>query len=197
MWSPVYFVLHVAAVYAIAILCVPYVSGWIRGTLLPLLGSKPTASGFEFLFSHLLAFSFGLGFVAGFVNARFRHAAAQFVCAVPLVVLAYKIITFPHAVSVLYGTSVVSAALHHYFDWTFNIAEFRSYEEMFRIASGNPDVPRGLDQLHFTGPFYAGIGYGIASFICMRWKRSLPDVVVAVERWHRSTRLADGQNNRS
>lgn len=113
-WQILWFLLHLAAVYSIVKICTPWLAGWTRGILLPLL-QHPTPSGrFEYLYSHLFGFSFIPASLAGSVNARFRHKAAQFVWLVPAAILAYKFATFP-APSVL--QSQFSAAFHQYCRW--------------------------------------------------------------------------------
>jgi ABC-type multidrug transport system permease subunit len=68
-WQILWFLLHLTAVYAMVKFCTPWLAGWTRGTLLPLL-QTPTSSGrFEFLFSHILAFSFIPAVLFGLVNA--------------------------------------------------------------------------------------------------------------------------------
>jgi hypothetical protein len=95
----------------------------------------------------------------------------------------------------LYETTGISAGLHHYFDATFEIPEYHSYQEMFQLYAGNPDVFRGFDQLHFTAPFYAAIGYSLATLLSIRWKRSLPEILDGIERWHKGSRLADAEGD--
>lgn len=95
-WQVLWFLLHLTAVYAIVKFVTPWLAGWTRGTLLPLVLQRPASSiRFEFLYSHLLALSFVPAFLAGLVNARFKHKAAQFVWLVPAAVLGYKFATFP------------------------------------------------------------------------------------------------------
>jgi hypothetical protein len=60
-----WFALHLAAVYIIVIFATPWLAGWTRERLLPFL-QYPTSSGpFEFLFSHILIFSFVPAFFSG------------------------------------------------------------------------------------------------------------------------------------
>jgi hypothetical protein len=163
-WQILWFFLHLAAVYAIVKFCTPWLAGWTGGTLLPLL-QKPTSSGrFEFLFSHIFAFSFIPAFLFGLINARFNHKAAQFVWLVPAAILTYEFATFP-AVSVL--QSQFRAAYHQYFGSGFLIPEYHSWEEFWSIA-GSYDATRGMAQLKFTAPFYAGVGYSLAAWIGLR-----------------------------
>jgi hypothetical protein len=56
-WQLVRFLLHLAAVYAIA-QYVAQLAGWTRLFLLPLLQLPTSSSSFQFLFSHIFVFSF-------------------------------------------------------------------------------------------------------------------------------------------
>jgi len=162
----VWFLLHLVAVYAIVKFCTAWLAGWTRGTLFPLLQIRTTSSShFEFLFSHLLAFSFLPAFLVGLINSRFKHKVAQFVWLVPAVILAYKLAIFP-APSVLQGQ--FSAAFHQYFGGGFVIREFRDWHDFWSIVDSNRDMTRGMAQLTFTAPFYAGVGYSVAAWIGRR-----------------------------
>jgi hypothetical protein len=81
---------------------------------------------------------------------------------IPAVVLAYKFITFP--VSAVVQSHFV-AAFHYYFGSGFLIPEFRDWREFWSIVRSNPDMTRGMAQMDFTAPFYAGVGYSIAAWI--------------------------------
>lgn len=170
-WSALWFVPHLVAVYILANFCAPQLAGWTHNTLLPFLLQRPVSSGrFEFGFSHLLAFSFIPAFLTGLVNAKFKHRAAHFVWSVPTAILAYKFITFPVTTSVLQSQSSVlqrhlSFAFHQFFSGGFHIPEFYNVKELWSITSSNPDMARGLAQLDFTAPFYAGVAYSIAAWI--------------------------------
>src|ERR1700691_3623728 len=156
-WQVLWFLLHLAAVYASAGFLTPWLAGWTRGTLLPLLQQHPASSGrFQFLFSHILAFSFIPAFLSGLINARFRHKTAQFVWLVPAAVLAYKFATFS-APSVLQNQF---SAFHQYFGGGFVVPEFRNYHDLFSIAGSNSDMTRGMAQLQFTGPCWCWVWRG-------------------------------------
>lgn len=164
-WEVLWFFVHLAVVYGIAIYLTPWVAAWTRGTLLPLL-RQPTSSGrFEFFFSHILAFSFIPALLAGFANARFKNKAAEFVFLVPVVILAYKFVTFP-APSLFQSQFV--AAFHQYFGGGFAIPEFRDWHEFWTIMGSNSEMMRGVTQAHFTAPFYSGVGYSLAVWIARR-----------------------------
>ena len=164
------FVLHVIAVYAIVNVTTLWLAGFVHGRLLPLIQHHPpTVSSFQFAFSHLFIFSFYPAVAAAFIYAHwYRHRIAYFVWAVPLVILAYKFLTFPADTSVLEGNGgQFAAAFHQYFAGDFIIGEFQSYQEMFQMVRSNADMPRGMAQYQFTAPFYAGIGYAIGSLLGM------------------------------
>ena len=161
-WLVLWFLLHVAVIYAITNFCTAWLAGWTRGTLLPLLQQPTSLSGFEFLLSHIFAFSFIPAFAVGLVNSRFKHSVAQFVWLVPTVVLAYKFRTFP-APSVF--QSQFHPAFHQYFGGGFLIPDFQNWHDFSTIVRTNPDLMRGRAQLDFTAPFYAGIGYSVATWI--------------------------------
>jgi hypothetical protein len=182
-WQIVCFLLHLAAVYAIVHFCTAWLAGWTRGWLLPFLRIKTSSSSaMEFLFSHVLLFSFVPAFLAGLINARFHHRVAQFVWLVPAAILAYKLATFP-APSVL--QSQLSAAFHQYFGGGFLIREFRDWHDFWSIVDSNPDMARGLAQMTFTAPFYAGVGYSVAAWIGRRTDLNRK-VAEKVKRWEQS-----------
>jgi len=182
LWQILWFLVHLAAVYAIVKFCTPWLAGWTRGTLLPLL-QHPTSSGsFEFFFSHIFAFSFIPAFLAGLLNARFKHLVAQFVWVVPTVILAYKFATFP-AQSVL--QSQFSAAFHQFFGGDFLIQEFKDWHNFWSIVGSNPDMMRGMTQMDYTAPFYAGVGYSIAAWTGIRTDLNRR-VAAKVEKWEES-----------
>ena len=87
-WQSVRFLLHLAAIYAIAAFGTLQLAAWTKNTLLPFLQHPTSSSSFQFLFSHLFAFSFIPAFLIGLANARFKHTVAQYAWFVPAVVLA-------------------------------------------------------------------------------------------------------------
>jgi hypothetical protein len=125
-----------------------------------------SSSQVEFLFSHVLAFSFVPAFLAGLANARFKHQVAEFIWVVPTVVLAYKLATFSTSTSVLASQS--SSAFHQYFSGGFLIPEYWNWQDFWRIVGSNPDMTRGMAQLKFTAPFYAGVGYSLGAWLSLR-----------------------------
>ena len=174
-WQTVRFLLHLAALYAIVLSCTSRLSGWTKEFLLPFLSVPTSSSSFEFLFSHIFAFSFIPALIAGFANAKFKHKIAQYVWLVPTVVLAYEFFAFPEpARSVLDSQtpnlSRFSAAFHEYFGGGFLIGEYRNWRDFWDLVESNPDMIRGMTQLKVTAPFYAGIGYSLAAWISLRFQ---------------------------
>jgi hypothetical protein len=183
-WQIPWFLLHVAVVYALVNFWTARLAGWTRGWLLPVLQRPTSSSSFQFLFSHIFAFSFIPAFLIGLVNARWRHKVAHFVWVVPAVILAYKFVTFP-APSVLQSHSHFSAAFHQYFGGAFVIREFSDWEDLWSLVGGNADMSRGMAQLKFTAPFYAGVGYSVGAWISFRTEL-LRKIVEKVKTWERS-----------
>ena len=183
-WKVAWFVVHLATVYLLAKFCTPWLSGWTYGKLLPALQIPTTASVWEFLFSHVLGFSFVPAFLAGLINARFKHRSALLVWVVPSAILIYKLITFSSPHSVLYD-SPESSALHYYFGGGFIIPAFHTWRDFWDAAGSNPDMGRGMAQLTFVAPFYASFAYGLAAWISMRWNLT-NKVASKVDEWEES-----------
>jgi hypothetical protein len=160
MRQGVRFFLHLAALYVTVNICSPWLAGTVYNFVMPALGISRTGSSFQFLFSHLVAFSFIPAFISGFINAKYRHVVALLVWTVPTAVLAYKFATFPASVF----ESRFMAALHHYFGGSFFIPEFHTYSDLFRYVAPGLDASRGMDQLRFTAPVYAGIAYSFGAW---------------------------------
>jgi hypothetical protein len=150
-------------------LIVPWLAGWAHNTLLRVLQHPIPSGRFQFLFSNILELSFIPAFVLGLPNAGFGRKAAQFVWLIPAAILAYKFVTFPPP-SVF--QSRFAAAFQQYFARGFVIPEFRSWRELYSIATSASDMTRGMAQLRFTGPFYAGVAYSVAAWICCRIRLS-------------------------
>jgi hypothetical protein len=112
-------------------------------------------------------FSFAPAFFTGLVNAKFKHKVAAFVWVVPTLILAYKLITFSSATASIFPGQT-SSAFHQYFGGGFLIPEYRDWPDFWRIVGANPDMVRGMVQYSFTAPFYAGVGYSLASWISLR-----------------------------
>jgi hypothetical protein len=150
--------LHLAAVYVIANTTTMWLAGRVHEWVLPLIEHHPpTVSSLQFAFSHLFLFSFFPAVLIAFIFSVWcPHRVALFVWIVPVVILAYKVVTFP---ATAFQDHWVPA-FHEYFGGEFIIGEFHSYQDLFRLMADS-DIPRGMQQLHFTAPVYAAIGYGI------------------------------------
>jgi len=192
-WQTVRFFLHLAAIYAIAASCTPQLAGWTKHSLLPFLQLSTSSSSFQFLFSHMLVFSFIPGFLVGLLNARFKHKVALYVWLVPTVVLAYKFVTFPMPTQSVLGSASwfslhqhqFASAFHEYFAGGFLIQEYRDYREMWWMVQSNPDMARGMSQLRLTAPFYAAVAYCLAAWIALRTQlhRKVRERTKEWERW--------------
>jgi hypothetical protein len=143
-----------------------WLAGRVRDTVRPLIQQHPpTESSFQFVFSHLFVFSFFPALLVAFAYAQwYPHRIALFIWVVPLAILVLKFCTFPTTVF----ENHFAAAFHEYFGGGFLIAEFRNYRELFQSWS-NPDMRRGMQQLNFTAPFYAAIGYSVGAWLGMHW----------------------------
>src|ERR1022692_2396393 len=91
--------------------------------------------------------------------------ASRLVRFCPLVILIYKFCVFPTTAF----ENHFPAAFHEYFGGGFLIEEFHSYRELFQLY-GNPDMRRGMQQLNFTAPVYAAIGYSIGTWLGMYYR---------------------------
>ncbi len=157
---------HLAAVYAIVHTTTLWLAGLVHQTLLPMLqGRPPAVSLIQFEFSHLFAFSFFPAMIVAFAYAQwYPHRVSLFVWVVPLAILVYKFCVFPSPAF----ADHFAAAFHEYFEGGFLIGEFHSFKELFQLAAG-VDIQRGMQQLDFTAPFYAGVGYSFGAFLGMRY----------------------------
>jgi hypothetical protein len=163
-WLVLWFLLDLAAIYVLAEFVTPWLAGWTRGALLPALQHHTSSSRFQFLFSHTFEFSFIPAFLLGFSNARYRRKAAQFAWLVPAAILVYEFLTFPRSVF----QSPFAGAFRQYFSRDFVIPEFGSWQGFASLISSNHDMARGMSQLRFTAPFYAGVAYSLAAWISCR-----------------------------
>lgn len=166
VWRCIRFAIHLAIVYAVVQFATPGLAGWTYHSLLPIFHVRTSSSsGFEFLFSNLAIFALAPAFLAGLLTFRFRDKSTAFVWVIPAAVLAYKIATY-------LPPSLLEAGrlpgLHYYLGNDFVISEFRSWREFWDIVESNPEMTRGMAQFRFTAPFYAGIGYSFATWICLR-----------------------------
>lgn len=109
-----------------------WLAGRVYDVVLPFVQQhQPAASRFQFVFSHLFAFSFFPALAVGFMYSEwFRHRVALLVWIVPLVILAYKFATFPSSLF----QNHFAVAFHEYFAGGFMIPEFHRYRELFELV---------------------------------------------------------------
>lgn len=170
VWGLFVFLLHLSVVYLVANFCVSWLAGRIYDSVIPLLQIPSSESRFQFLFNHLAILGLLCGMLAAVVTAQYRHGAMKWVWTVPTAVVVYKFATYP---STLFENHF-AVAFHHYFSAGFLIPEFHSYSEMF--AAWSPEYVRGLDQMRYAAPAYAGIGYSAAGWLVMRFGLTLPNL---------------------
>jgi hypothetical protein len=154
------FLMHLVTLYFVAIVCCP-ICGLV---IYRISGAAGQVSPAEFLFSHLFALSFVLGFISGLGNIKSKSRAAIFVCIVPIVILGYVFFTFPTSIL----EDHLSAFARHYFVNGFLIPEFQSNRDLFQTMMTNSDARRGVDQLWVTAPVYSGVAYSVAAYISLR-----------------------------
>jgi hypothetical protein len=164
-WKFVWFVAHLAVVYLVVNWVTSWLAGWFQGFLLPALVWPKSESQFQFLFSHVFAFSFVPAFLISLANVRFKQNVVAYVWLVPTMILSYKLLTFTTP-SVLQNHA--SSAFHQYFGGGFSIPEYRNWQEFWSITASSADMERGLAQMRFTAPFYAGLAYSIGGLIGAR-----------------------------
>ena len=161
-----WYALHMTALYFSVRVCTPWIAGRVHDWILPFLVQSQKEGRLQFLVSHLFAFSFIPAFCAGLMNLKYRSAVAAWVWIPPALVLLYQFWIFP--TSTLQNR--FAAGYHQFFSADFNLPEYQGYREMF--AGLTPDILRAVEQLRFTAPFFAGIGYSMAGFLSMRYVRS-------------------------
>lgn len=179
--------LHVAAIYFIASLCIPWLSGIFYGkTLQLLLGHRMGGNPFQFLFSHLLLLSLLPGFAAGFVNTKLlRNKVVCFSWLIPVVVLSLRFVfTGPGMYPTMIWQSDFRQAFHYFFGGGFHfVGEYQSYQDLpkFITVQNFGDIMRGYAQLRATAPAYVGIAYSIGAWLSLRMKRPLGEAQMKQE----------------
>lgn len=79
-WRLLWFLVHLAAIYALANFLTPELAAWANQTLFPLLHMPPSTGGLVFLYAHLFAFSFFPALVLGFSAGEFKGGLAHPFC---------------------------------------------------------------------------------------------------------------------
>ena len=169
-------ILHVAAIYILARLFTPWLLDVTFSRVLPLiLGHTLGGNPFQFFFSHLLAFSFLPGLIAGFVNATlFGNRVIRFVWLVPVAVLLFLFVFIgPGMYPTMLWDSDFRQAFHYFFGAGFRIVgEYHNYRDLPTLMSQNmKDFLRGYAQLRVAVPAYVGVGYSLGAGLLLGMKK--------------------------
>lgn len=163
-----WFFVHLAIVYAIAIVVAPDAAR-VLGFFLPIAHERAPVRSDLFFLSHLLAFAVVPAFVLGMLTARVKTKAAQFVWLISAALLLYQVIrfSFPETSVLVRQRFSLLPALQYFFGSSPEYGDnFRTFLATF--VDPNAVLPRDAAQLHFTAPFYAGIAYSLAALLCAR-----------------------------
>ena len=60
---------------------------------------------------------------------------------------------------------------------------YRDWTHFWRICSFRSRLIRGMAQVSFTAPFYAGVGYGVAWWISLHTQVHDKALIEGVEQW--------------
>jgi|HubBroStandDraft_6_1064221.scaffolds.fasta_scaffold159666_2 hypothetical protein len=169
-------VLHIAAIYALARLFTPWLLDVTLDKVLPFLLGRPLGGNpFQFFFSHLLAFSFLPGLVAGFAIAKiFGNKIIRFVWLVPVAVLLFLFVfTGPGMYPTMLWESDFRQAFHYFFGAGFRIVgEFHNFRDFPTLMGQNmSEFLRGYAQLRVTVPAYVGAGYSLGAWLSLGIKK--------------------------
>jgi hypothetical protein len=145
--------LHTAA----ACMCALHLSPWLVGRWfawgIPLTGHTTQTYGADAYLQHLEVVTIIPAFAVGyFASYRFRKFG-ELAWLLPTLLLAYRIVTFPHPSSVLATTRTFP------FTYFFSI---EPYMPTFRDSRG-ADVLRVYQQMFVVAPFYASVAYSLGS----------------------------------
>jgi hypothetical protein len=146
------------------------------GRVLPfLLGRSLGGNPFQFFFSHLLAFSFLPGLVAGFTIARsLGNKIIRFVWIVPVAVLLFLFVfTGPGMYPTMLWESDFRQSFHFFFGAGFRIVgEFHDFRDFPTLMRQNMvEFLRGYAQLRVTVPAYVGVGYSLGAGLSLGIKK--------------------------
>ena len=166
-------ILHLAVVYAIARYCTPWLLTVTHDTIIPLATGRPPRINLQFFYSHLFAFSFVPGLVAGFLNSKLlRHRVVRFVWIVPVIVLTFAFVFYGPSMYPTISESSFREAFHYYFGGKFSIPEYSSYAELQRNRFENiREVLRGIGQFRISVPAYVGVAYSLGASLSLYWNR--------------------------
>ncbi|MGC2111495.1 MAG: hypothetical protein WA655_18410 [Candidatus Korobacteraceae bacterium] len=148
-----FLLLHALAVYLCALFFSPrLVSTWFNW-IAPMLHLENGVPPADWYLQHLVVITIIPALIVGYVNVRGSYSMAPYAWAIPLLVLAYKLVTYSASGSVLYGTHL--SAFEYFFDIQQVMPTFAN-----PLAS---DPGRVLAQMNTTAPFYAGIAYSLGA----------------------------------
>jgi hypothetical protein len=170
-------ILHVAVIYFIARLCIPWLVD-IAYSRVPsfLLGHPLRDNPVQFFFSHLLALSILPGFVAGFVNVKlFRNRVVYIVWLVPVAVLVFMLVfEGPGIYPTMLWESDFRQAFHCFFGGDFRIVgEYHNYRDLPRLVVQNSaDFIRGYTQFRVTAPAYVSAAYCVGAWLSLGFKKT-------------------------
>jgi len=162
-------ILHVAVIYILARLFTPWLLDVTFSRVLPLVLGHPLGGNpLQFFFSHLLAFSFLPGLIAGFVNSKlFGNRVIRFVWLVPVAVLLFVFVFIgPGMYPTMLWESDFRQAFHYFFG-----AGFRFVGEPALMSQNLNDFVRGYAQLRVTVPAYVGVAYSLGGWLSLRIKK--------------------------
>ena len=165
--------LHLAAVYAIARICTPWLLEVTHDDILPLLTGRPARVGFHFFFAHQFAFSIVPGLIAGFLNARLlHHGIARLAWVIPVLVLAIVFVfTAPGMYPTMIFQSDFRGAIHWFFGGDSRLPEYATYPELWKDKP-NVIVMLGMyRQFRLVVPVYVGVAYSFGACLSLYLSR--------------------------
>ncbi len=150
------FVLHVGAVYLSARAFTPWIVSLFCNHLAPAFHIIIAGGNLQFYFKHLFWLTVIPALLVGYMNSKYRHAAALWVWLVPAILLLAKLATFQSS-SVLTGSGW-REAFAYYFSSNWQIPTFPQ-DLRFNVAG----MRVFLSQVDYSAPFYAGMAYSVAA----------------------------------
>jgi hypothetical protein len=165
--------LHLAAVYAIARICTPWLLQVTHDYILPWLTGRPPRVGLQFFFAHQFAFSIVPGLIAGFFTTKLlHHRMVRFVWVIPVVVLA---VVFVFTAPGMYPTMILQSdfrtAFHSFFGGDCTLPEYATYSELWK------DTPKVFEMLfmyrrfRIVVPAYVGVAYSFGAWVSLYLSR--------------------------
>lgn len=157
-----YFALHLLAVYALALAISPLLLGFFYRHIATQIEQGTSIPELQYYFAHLFLATFVPAIAAGYLNFRYRHAAALWIWLVPTAILVYKLLTLQPP-SVFNGRWSGVFAYFFSSDWSVPT----SAQEAF--SSNLQGMRVYIAQTNYSAPFYAGAAYSIGAFARKHW----------------------------